>query len=107
MDKEYEMHPTRDHILVALYDTKKTTASGLELFQDESQLKTRYGLVLAVGPGKENKTGEIIPLTVKEKDAVIFGNKAGTAVKLIENWYLVLEENEILAVIDDFDIKNT
>lgn len=106
-DKEYEMYPTRDHLLVALYDTKKITSSGLELFQDESKIKIRYGTVLAVGPGRENKNGEIIPLTVQEKDDVMFADKAGTAVKLCENWYLVIEEKDILAIMDDFNVEQT
>jgi len=106
-DKEYEMFPTRDHVLIALYDTKKITASGLELFQDESKIKIRYGTVLAVGPGRENKEGETISLTVQEDDAVMFPDKAGTAVKLCENWYLILEEKDILAIVEDFDVEQT
>ncbi|MFN3484832.1 MAG: co-chaperone GroES, partial [Planctomycetota bacterium] len=66
---------------------------------DTAKDKPKQGTVIAVGPGRLLDNGEVKPLEVKKGDRVLFGGFAGTEVKLNGKEYLILSENEILAVI--------
>ncbi len=76
------------------------TDSGIYL-PEQAKDTPKTGVVEAVGTGTLNtETGELTPLTVKKGDRVIFSSYAGTEIKLGDDKFLVMSEDEVLAVID-------
>jgi len=62
--------------------------------------KGKQGKVIAVGKGKVEKDGKVTPLDVKEGDTVLFGKYSGQEIKLDGQDYLIMREDEVLAVIE-------
>jgi len=69
------------------------------IIPDTAKEKPQEGEVIAVGEGKKLDSGERIPLDVKEGDRVLFGKYAGTEVKLDDEEYLIMREDDILGII--------
>ncbi|HEX2839517.1 MAG TPA: co-chaperone GroES [Phycisphaerales bacterium] len=94
------VRPLGDKILVKRDEAASKTDTGIFL-PETSKDKPKTGTIEAVGTGNLNTdTGERIPLTVKKGDRVIFTSYAGTEIKLDGNEYLMMSEDDILAVID-------
>lgn len=94
------IRPLHDKILVRRDDAETKTATGIFL-PESGKEKPKTGTVQAVGDGALNtETGERIPLTVKKGDRVIFTSYAGTEIKLDGTDYLMMSEDDVLAVID-------
>ena len=94
------IRPLHDKILVKRDDAETKTATGIYL-PESGKEKPKTGTVQAVGDGALNTdTGERIPLTVKKGDRVIFTSYAGTEIKLDGNDYIMMSEDDVLAVID-------
>jgi chaperonin GroES len=70
------------------------------IIPDSAREKPQEGEVIAVGAGKKLDTGERVALDVKEGDRVLFGKYAGTEVKLDDEDYLIMREDDILGVIE-------
>ncbi len=92
--------PLYDNVLVERIETSSTTAGGIVL-PDSAKEKPTEGRVIALGDGQYDRDGNRIPLSVAPGDRIIFGSYAGTSVKDQGNEYLILQESEILAVVDD------
>lgn len=92
--------PLNDHVLVRRSEAEERTKGGIVL-PDTAKEKPREGTVVAVGEGKMLDTGKRSPMSVKEKDRVLFSSYAGTEVRLEGDDYLLLSEGDILAVIED------
>ena len=92
------LKPLRDKVVVERSEAEERTAGGIVL-PDTAKDKPKQGTVIAVGPGRLLENGEVKPLEVKKGDRVLFGGFAGTEVKLNGKEYLILSENEILAVV--------
>ncbi|MCB1148824.1 MAG: co-chaperone GroES [Chlamydiia bacterium] len=77
------------------------TSKGGILLPETAQEKPREGVVLSVGPGKEDKSGKVQPLSVKEGDRILFSSYAGTEVKSpdSEDELLILAEDDILGIL--------
>lgn len=93
------LKPLGDRIVIEPQEKEETTASGIVL-PDSAKEKPQEGRVVAVGAGKVSDKGERIALDVKEGEKVIFSKYAGTEVKYDGNTYLVVRQDDILAVID-------
>jgi chaperonin GroES len=94
------IRPLGDKILVKRDEAQTKTESGIYL-PESSKDKPKTGTIEAVGTGALNtETGERIPLSVRKGDKVIFTSYAGTEVKLDGEEYLMMSEEDILAVID-------
>jgi chaperonin GroES len=94
------VRPLGDKILVKRDEAATKTDSGIFL-PETSKDKPKTGVIEAVGTGNLNTdTGERIPLTVKKGDRVIFTSYAGTEIKLDGVEYLMMSEDDILAVVD-------
>ncbi|OZU87360.1 co-chaperone GroES [Virgibacillus indicus] len=89
--------PLGDRVVIELVEQEEKTASGIVL-PDSAKEKPQEGKVVAVGSGKV-ENGEKIALEVAEGDRIIFSKFAGTEVKYEGTEYLILRENDILAVI--------
>ncbi|PID05855.1 MULTISPECIES: co-chaperone GroES [unclassified Sporosarcina] len=92
------LKPLGDRIVIELTKVKDTTVSGIVL-PDSAQDKPQQGKVVAVGTGRVLADGQRTELEVKEGDQILFSTYAGTEVKFEGNEYLILSENDILAII--------
>jgi chaperonin GroES len=92
--------PLNDRVLLERIEASDKTAGGI-LLPDSAKEKPTEGRVIATGEGRRSDKGERVPLTVQVGDRVLFSSYAGTAVKDGGNEYLILDESEILAVVDD------
>lgn len=91
------LKPLGDRVIVKADEAETTTASGLYLAK-ETKEKPQTGTVLAVGPGKLGKTGEYLPMPVKEGDRVVFGKYGGTEIEVDSEDVLILRADDIYAV---------
>lgn len=92
--------PVLDKVLVKAETKSDTSAGGIFIPDGAGEDKTTKGLVIAVGPGKQNeKTGKFDPMQVQLGDTVIFGGKSGVAIETDEGPLLMMHEAEILAVL--------
>lgn len=87
--------PLHDRVLVKRIEEKETVKGGI-IIPDSAKEKPQEGEVMAVGAGKIEK-GERVPLDVKAGDRILFGKYSGTEIKLDDQEYLILREEEILA----------
>ena len=90
--------PLGDRIIIRVVESEETTKSGIVL-PGTAKEKPMQGEVLAVGSG-EMVDGKKIPLELKVGDKVIYSKYAGTEVKMDGNEYLILRQNDVLAVIE-------
>jgi chaperonin GroES len=94
-----KLRPLADKILVKRHEAESKTKSGIVL-PDAAKEKPKRGKIVAVGNGRRTDKGEIIPLSVKKGDDVIFASYAGTEVKIDGEEVLVLSEDDVLAVVE-------
>src|SRR5260221_1477969 len=90
-----KLTPLHDRVLVRRIEEGETVRGGI-IIPDTAKEKPQEGEVIAVGAGKIEK-GERIPLDVKAGDRVLFGKYSGTEIKVEDEDYLILREDEILA----------
>ena len=91
--------PLHDRIVVARIDAEEKTAGGI-IIPDTAKEKPQEGRVVAVGPGRRDKEGNLIPLDVKAGDRVLFAKWAGTEFKLDGEERMIMKEDDILGVIE-------
>jgi len=90
--------PLGDRVIIELVEQEEKTASGIVL-PDSAQEKPQEGKVVAVGSGRVNDKGEKVALEVSKGDRIIFSKFAGTEVKYEGTEYLILREDDILAIV--------
>jgi chaperonin GroES len=89
--------PLHDRVLVRRLEEKESVKGGI-IIPDTAKEKPQEGEVIAVGNGRREK-GELIPLDVKAGDRVLFGKYSGNDIKIDDEEYMILKEDEILAKI--------
>lgn len=95
-----KIKPLNDRVLVERVEASDKTAGGI-LLPDSAKEKPTEGKIVATGDGRRTDKGERLPLSVSIGDRILFSSYAGTAIKEGGQEYLILEEGEILAVVDD------
>jgi chaperonin GroES len=95
-----KVKPLNDRVLVKRIEEVQVTKGGI-LIPDTAKEKPIEGKVIAVGPGKMSDAGVRMALQLKEGDRVLFGKYAGTEIKMEGDEYLMMREEDILAVIND------
>ena len=95
-----KIKPLYDKVLVERLKAEDKTAGGIVL-PDTAKEKPTEGRVVATGGGRVADDGNAVPPTVKVGDRILFGSYAGTDIKEEGKEYLILDESEILAVVDD------
>ena len=93
------IRPLNDKIVVKRVEAEEKTKGGIVL-PDTAKEKPKEGVVMAVGTGKLLENGQRAPFQVKEKDRVIFSSYAGTEIKIDGVEYLILNEDDVLAVVE-------
>ena len=92
------LKPLGDRVIVKADEAEQTTASGLYL-ASEAKEKPQTGEVIAVGEGKLDKNGNLVPVPVKVGDKVIYGKYGGTEITLDGEEVLILRADDLYAVI--------
>ena len=95
-----KVKPLNDRVLVKRIEEVQVTKGGI-VIPDTAKEKPIEGEVIAVGPGKMSDAGNRMALQLKEGDRVLFGKYAGTEIKMEGEEYLMMREEDILAIITD------
>jgi chaperonin GroES len=93
------VRPLHDRILIKRVEEKESIKGGI-IIPDTAKEKPQEGEVIAVGNGKKTEEGKVIPLDVKAGDRILFGKYSGTEIKLDDQEYLILREDEVLGVLE-------
>ncbi|HJZ67601.1 MAG TPA: co-chaperone GroES [Blastocatellia bacterium] len=93
------IRPLQDRVIIRRIEEQEQIRGGI-IIPDTAREKPQEGEVIAVGAGKKLDSGERVALDVKEGDRVLFGKYAGTEVKLDDQEYLIMREDDILGVIE-------
>ena len=92
-----KIQPLADRIMVKVLEAKEVTKGGIVL-PDTAKEKPQEAEVIAVGKGKVSDEGKVIPPEVKVGDKVLFGKYSGTEITVDGKEYLILKEEDILAI---------
>ena len=95
-----KLRPLQDRIIVERIEEETKTAGGIIIPDTVSKEKPQEGKVIAVGKGKTTEDGKVLPVDVKVGDRVLFGKYAGTEIKVDGEEFLVMREDDIVAVIE-------
>lgn len=94
-----KLKPLSNHLFIEPIAEEKTTKSGIVIPDTAEKEKPVKGKIMAVGPGKRNEKGEILPIEVKIGDVVLFKKYGPDEIELDGKKYLVGTEDDILAII--------
>ncbi|MCA1799041.1 MAG: co-chaperone GroES [Xanthomonadaceae bacterium] len=94
-----KIRPLHDRVIIKRLEEERTSPGGI-VIPDTATEKPIRGEVMAVGKGKILESGDIRPLDLKVKDKVLFGKYSGTEVKIDGQEYLVMREEDVMAVLD-------
>ena len=94
-----KIRPLQDRVIVRRIQEEEKTKGGI-IIPDTAKEKPQEGKVVAVGKGKVNENGKLIPLDVKAGDRILFGKYSGAEVKIEGEEHLILREDDILGVIE-------
>jgi chaperonin GroES len=93
------IRPLHDRVLVKRLGSSETTIGSI-VIPDSAQEKPQQAEVIAAGSGRMLRSGERAEMNVKAGDRILFGKYSGAEVRIGQEEYLVLKEDEILAVLD-------
>ena len=90
--------PLSDRIVVKPAPAEGKTASGI-ILPDTAQEKPQIGTIMAVGPGKTSDTGDLVKMSLKKGDKVLYGKYSGTEIAVDGDDVLIMRESDILATL--------
>ncbi|MCG3184881.1 MAG: 10 kDa chaperonin [Planctomycetes bacterium] len=93
------VRPLNDKVLIERAKAEEKTKGGI-ILPDSSKEKPKEGKIVAVGQGRITEQGERLPFQVKKGDRVLFKSYAGTDVKIDGKDYILMSEEEILAIVE-------
>ncbi|HWT79826.1 MAG TPA: co-chaperone GroES [Candidatus Methylomirabilis sp.] len=93
-----KLRPLNDRVLVRRFEEKEVKKGGI-IIPDTAKEKPQEGEVLAVGPGKVTEDGKRQPMEVKVGDKILFGKYSGSEVKLGDEEYIIMREDDILGIL--------
>ena len=93
-----KLKPIRDRLVVQVLESETVTKSGI-FIPDAAAEKPSQGDVLAAGTGKVDIDGKIVPMVIQAGDRVLFAKTAGQKVKIEDQEYLIMREEDVLALI--------
>ena len=93
------LQPLGARVLVQRLEAEEKSSGGI-ILPEAAQERPREGKIIAVGPGEISEDGEPMGMSVEEGDVVIYASFGGTEVKIDGEEYLIINENDILAVRD-------
>jgi len=93
-----KLKPLHDRVLVKRFEEKETKKGGI-IIPDSAKEKPQEGEIVAVGPGKVTDDGKLQPMNVKVGDKILFGKYSGSEVKLGDEEYLIMREEDVLGIL--------
>ena len=96
------IRPLHDRVLIKRIEAQETVKGGI-IIPDTAKEKSQEGEVISIGTGKTLENGSIVPLEVKKGDRILFGKYSGTDIRLQDQDYLILREDEIVGVLTHAD----
>lgn len=97
---QMQFKPLSNHVFIEPIDEDKKTKSGIVIPDTAEKEKPVKGKVLAVGPGKRSDKGDLVPMSVKVGDVVLFKKYGPDEIEINDKKYLVGDEDDILAIIE-------
>ena len=94
-----KFRPLHDRLLVQRLDGEEKSRGGI-IIPDTAKEKPQQGRVLAVGPGRRDENGELVPLDVRSGDKVMFAKYAGTEIQIDAEDRVILREEDVLAIVE-------
>jgi chaperonin GroES len=94
-----KIRPLQDRVIVKRIAEEEKTKGGI-IIPDTAKEKPQEGKVIAVGKGKLNDDGKVVPLDVKVGDKILFGKYSGSEIKVNGEEHLIMREEDILGVIE-------
>jgi len=94
-----KIRPLHDRLLVERLEEKEVKKGGI-IIPDTAKEKPQEARVIAVGTGKVTDEGKKIPLDVKAGDKILFGKYSGSEVKIDDKEYLIMREDDVLAILE-------
>ena len=93
------IRPLHDRVVVQRLEQKEQVRGGI-IIPDTAKEKPQEAEVVAVGPGKLNDDGKRSPMDVKKGDRILIGKYSGSEIKIDEQEYVIVREDEILGVLE-------
>ena len=93
------VRPLHDRVLLRRLEEKEVVKGGI-IIPDTAKEKPQEGEVVAVGPGKLDDNGKRMPIDVKKGDRILIGKYSGTDIKIDDEEYVIVREDEILGVLE-------
>ena len=93
-----KIQPLGDRVLVKPVESKETKRSGI-IIPDTAKEKPQEGLVVATGKGKTTEDGKLLPMDVKAGDKILYGKYSGSELKLDDQEYLIMHQDDILGIL--------
>ena len=94
-----KIRPLQDRVIVKRIEEEEKSKGGI-IIPDTAKEKPQEGKVIAVGPGKANEDGKVIPLDVKVNDRILFGKYSGSEINIDGEEHLIMREEDILGVVE-------
>ena len=94
-----KVRPLNDRVLVKRIEQEEKKKGGI-IIPDTAKEKPQEGKIIEAGAGKVDDNGKRVPLEVKKGDRVLFGKYSGTEVKIDDEEYIIMREDDILAVLE-------
>ncbi len=91
--------PLHDRVVVESLDSESKTAGGI-IIPDTAKEKPMQGKIVSVGPGIHDSDGNLVSLSVKKGDIVLYGKWSGTEVKIDGKDLLIMRESDVMGVLD-------
>ncbi|MBC7074083.1 co-chaperone GroES [Candidatus Parcubacteria bacterium] len=101
MAKGIKIKPLADYVLIEPIKEEEKTKAGILLPQTAEKERPEQGKVIAVGPGRRDEKGNLIPITVKVGQKVLFKKYGPDEIKVDDKEYLICKEEDILAIIEE------
>jgi chaperonin GroES len=95
---DFKIQPLGDRVIVQANKAEETTKGGI-ILPDTAKEKPSQGKIIAVGAGAKNEKGDVMPLTVKVGDSVLYGKYSGTEINVEGEEYLIMRENDIFGIV--------
>ncbi len=99
MQGDFRIRPLGDRVVVKPAEREEMTKGGIYLPDTATKERPQEGTVLAVGEGRRDDNGKLVPMNVAVGDRVLFAKYSGTEVKIDDVEYLILAEKDILGII--------
>lgn len=93
-----KLNPLADRVVVKAAEAEEKTKGGI-ILPDTAKEKPVEGTIVAAGPGKVSENGELVKMSIKVGDKVLYGKYSGTEVTIEGEEYLIMRESDIFAII--------